>query len=53
MSAATHTPAQIKRRAAQARLVASLTLRKQGGMNQPINIGPLNVRRASGVMGSI
>ncbi|MDO8251426.1 MAG: hypothetical protein Q7T78_17135 [Rhodoferax sp.] len=47
------TPAQIKRHAAQARLLASLTPRKQGGMNQPINIGPLNVRRATGVMGTI
>ena len=47
------TPAQIKRRAAYARLVASLTPRKQGGLNQPINTGPLNVRRATGVMASI
>lgn len=47
------TPAQTKRRAAYARLVASLAPRKQGGLNQPINTGPLNVRRATGVMASI
>lgn len=47
------TAAQIKRRAAQARLLASLTPRKQGGINQPISIGPLNVRRATGVMGTV
>lgn len=37
-----------KRRAQQAALVASLTPRKQGGMNHPINTGPLNVKRATG-----
>ena len=52
MKASKPTPAQL-RRAKYDRLVASLTPRKQGGLNQPINTGPLNVRRATGVMASI
>lgn len=46
------TPAQIKQRA-QARLLTSLTPRKQSNFNAPINVGPLNVRRATGINASI
>lgn len=47
------TAAQRQRRAEWAALVASLALRKQGGQNHPINVGPLNVKRATGVMASV
>lgn len=46
------TPAQIKRRAIE-RLTASLTPRKQSNFNAPINTGPLNVRRGTGINASI
>lgn len=46
------TPTQIKARK-KARLIASLTPRKQSNFNAPINPGPLNVRRGTGINASI
>ena len=42
-----------KRKRQQAALIKSLTPRKQDNFNGPINIGPLNVRRATGQNASI
>ena len=47
------TPAQIKRRKKWDQLVLSLEPRKQGGINHPINTGPLKVCFGSGVMASV
>lgn len=44
------TPAQIKRRA---QFAAILTPRPLSAFNVPINTGPLNVRRGTGVNASI
>ena len=42
-----------QRRAQWDQLVLSLEPRKQGGINHPINTGPLKVRFGSGAMASV
>ena len=52
MSAKPLTPAQIKRRAAYAALLKTLKP-NASRFCTPINVGPLNVRRATGANGSV